>query len=77
LAMKNHNNVYADITWTGGFLIREWIHELGAHRFIFGTDHADNCGKELSKVRTSGLTDEEQEWVLYKSALEVYNLPIK
>jgi hypothetical protein len=31
---------------------------------------------ELAKVRTSGLTEEEQEWVLAKSALQVYRLPI-
>lgn len=77
IAMKNHDNLYADITWTGGFLIRHWAHELGAHRFMFGTDHADNCGTELGKVRTSGLTQEEQDWILYKTALQVYKLPIQ
>jgi len=74
IAMKACPNLYADITWTGGFLIRHWARELGAHRFLFGTDHADNCGTELAKVRTSGLTAEEQEWVLYRSALQVYAL---
>jgi len=77
LAMKQYDNLYADITWTGGFLLRHWAQELGAHRFLFGTDHADNCGTELAKVRTSGLTQEEQDWILYKSALNVYQLPIE
>lgn len=76
VAMKQCSNLYADITWTAGFLIRHWSHELGAHRFMFGTDHADNCGTELAKVRTSGLTQEEQDWILYKSALSVYRLPV-
>lgn len=67
-------NVYADTTWTGGFLIRHWAHEFGAHRFLFGTDHADNTGTELGKVRTCGLTQDEQEWILYKSAQAVYKL---
>jgi predicted TIM-barrel fold metal-dependent hydrolase len=74
LVMKDYENVYADITWTGGFLLRHWIHELGAHRFMFGTDHADNCGTELAKIKTSGLTLEEQEWVFSKAALKVYQL---
>jgi predicted TIM-barrel fold metal-dependent hydrolase len=76
IAMKDYENLYADITWTGGFLLRHWIQEMGAHRFLFGTDHADNCGTELAKIRTSGLTEEEQDWVLYKSALKVYNLAV-
>lgn len=76
-AMKLHKNLYADITWTGGFLLRHWIRELGADRFMFGTDHADNCGTELAKVRTSGLTKHEQEYVLYKSAQQIYQLSIK
>ncbi|WP_127585015.1 amidohydrolase family protein [Paenibacillus koleovorans] len=77
ITMKDYDNVYADITWTGGFLLRHWIHELGAHRFLFGTDHADNTGTELAKIRTSGLTPEEQDWVLFKAALQVYRLSIQ
>lgn len=76
LMMKNYDNVYADITWTAGFLIRHWSQELGAHRFMFATDHADNCGAELCKIRTSGLSQDEQDWILFKSALQVYKLPI-
>jgi len=75
MAMKQHDNLYADITWTGGFLIRNWVRELGAHRFMFGTDHADNCGTELAKVRTCGLTEEEQAWVLGRAAQQIYKLP--
>ncbi|ANE48536.1 amidohydrolase [Paenibacillus swuensis] len=73
-AMRCCSNLYADITWTGGFLIRQWVRELGAHRFLFGTDHADNTGTELAKIRTSGLTEEEQAFILHKSARQVYDL---
>ncbi|WP_020619187.1 amidohydrolase family protein [Paenibacillus daejeonensis] len=75
MAMKQYDNLYADITWTGGFLIRNWVQELGAHRFMFGTDHADNCGTELAKVRTCGLTEDEQAWVLGRAAQQIYKLP--
>jgi len=74
MAMQRCSNLYADITWTGGFMLRNWIRELGAHRFLFGTDHADNCGTELNKIRTIGLTEEEQSWVLARSAQELYKL---
>ncbi|MFC4778676.1 amidohydrolase family protein [Paenibacillus sp. GCM10023252] len=74
LAMQRCPNLYADITWTGGFLIRHWVHELGANRFLFGTDHADNTGTELAKLQTCGLTEDEQEWIRYKSAQAIYSL---
>ncbi|GLX70953.1 amidohydrolase family protein [Paenibacillus glycanilyticus] len=74
IAMKAAPNLYADITWTAGFNLRHWSQEFGAHRFMFGTDHADNAGTELAKVKTCGLTVEEQEWILYRSAQSVYRL---
>lgn len=77
IAMKNYENLYADISWTGGFIIREWVHALGANRFMFATDHADNCGTELTKVRTSGLTEVEQDWILAKTAIKVFKLSLE
>ncbi|MDF2721600.1 MAG: amidohydrolase [Paenibacillus sp.] len=74
LAMSRCANLYADITWTAGFHLLHWVKELGAHRFLFGTDHADNTGTELAKVRTCGLSAAEQEWVLYKSACKLYSM---
>lgn len=74
IAMKACSNLYADITWTAGFLIRRWSREFGANRFMFGSDHADNAGSELAKIRTSDLTEEEQSWIVERSAMAVYNL---
>lgn len=73
IAMKACSNLYADITWTAGFLIRRWSREFGANRFMFGSDHADNTGTELGKIRTSDLTVDEQSWILERSAMAVYN----
>lgn len=67
-------NVYADITWSGGYMFLQWIAEFGANRFMFGSDHPLNCGTELAKVRTSGFSIEQQDYLLYKSAMEVYHL---
>lgn len=74
IVMEACSNVYADITWTAGFMIRRWSEIYGADRFMFGTDHADNTGTELAKVRTCGLDEESQEWVLYKTAAKVYGI---
>ncbi|QQE77944.1 amidohydrolase family protein [Alicyclobacillus sp. SO9] len=74
IVLNQCENVYADITWTGGFLLKDWVLNIGAERFMFGTDHADNCGTELSKVRTCGLSSEDQDWILFKTAKKVYKL---
>src|SRR5665648_1079 len=76
IALKNCDNLYGDLSWTMGPMIREWVHELGAHRFMFASDQANNCGLELTKIRNCGLTAEEQDWILSKSALSVFKLPI-
>jgi predicted TIM-barrel fold metal-dependent hydrolase len=67
------DNVYGDSSWTPGFYIKNWLREYG-HRFMLGTDHADNTGTELAKIRTVGLTSGEQESVLGRTAAGVFTL---
>lgn len=74
IAMRACLNLYADITWTAGFHLRQWVQEFGANRFMFGTDHADNAGTEIAKVKTCGLTDEDQKWIFNKSASSIFPL---
>lgn len=74
LAMELCPNLYADTSWTPGFMIREWSHKVGADRFMMGSDHADNCATEITKIRTCGLDFEQQQWVLGKSAADVFNI---
>lgn len=66
-------NVYGDSSWSPGFFIKNWIRTYG-HRIMLGTDHADNTGTELAKIRTVGLTSEEQESVLGGTAEKLFNL---
>lgn len=72
--MKHCGNIYADVSWTGGFLVRHWVHDFGANRFMFGSDHADNACTELSKIKSCGIGEEEQEWILHKTAEAVFKL---
>lgn len=74
IAMRAAGNLYADITWTAGFNLRHWCAEFGAERFLFGTDHADNAGTEIAKVRTCGLGVDEQQWIFRRSAERLYKL---
>ncbi|MBC8081171.1 MAG: amidohydrolase [Gorillibacterium sp.] len=74
ISMSACSNLYADVTWTAGFQLKRWAGKFGAERFMFGSDHADNAGTELAKVRTCGLTNDEQAWVLHRSAEAIYNL---
>ncbi len=69
-------NVYGDTSWSPGFILREWCHAYGP-RFMLGSDHADNTGTELAKIRTVGLTDQEQDAFLGKTAIDVYGLKEK
>ncbi len=68
-------NVYGDTSWTPGYQLKHWCRDYGP-RFMLGTDHADNAGTELAKIRTVGLTPEEQEGFLWRTAQEVFWLPI-
>lgn len=74
LLAERHANVYLECTWTAGFLVREWVRRLGAHRVLFGSDHADNAATELAKFRTAGLTAEELDWTLGRTAATVFGL---
>ena len=69
-----HANVALECSWTGGFLIREWVKKLGPQKILFGSDHADNAPTELAKFRSLGLSDQELAWVLGLSAMEIYKL---
>jgi predicted TIM-barrel fold metal-dependent hydrolase len=66
-------NVYGDSSWSPGFFIKNWLRTYG-HRIMLGSDHADNTGTELAKIRTVGLDLEEQESVLGGTAIEVFKL---
>lgn len=72
-ALAARPNIYGDSSWTGGYLLRDWIRRYG-HRFMLASDHAQNLGTELAKIRTFGFTDLEQESILAATALKVFHL---
>jgi hypothetical protein len=66
-------NVHLELSWTAGFLARRWATDFGAHRLLFGSDHAENAATELAKIRSAGLSDEEMDMVLGGTAAKVFD----
>lgn len=69
-----HANIYLECSWTAGFLVRQWVQTFGASRLLFGSDHADNAATEITKIHTSGITDEEATWVLGRTAATLFGV---
>ena len=79
---KRNANVYFDLTDSRAEHIREAIDEIGAHRIMFGTDlhglsvnYAYDVGFEI--VNGANPTDEEREWLAWRTADTVYQLGLE
>ena len=75
LLAKQCPNVMLETTWIGPHIVHNFCAQIGADRVLFGSDHADNQSTELEKIRSCGISDEEIDWVLGKTAARVYRLP--
>jgi predicted TIM-barrel fold metal-dependent hydrolase len=69
-------NIYLEPTWCIAGDIRRMVRMLGPERVMFGGDLPTNVPVELTKYRTLDLTDEEREWCLWRTARDVFDLPI-
>jgi len=77
LAAKLCPNVFLETSWLPSISIYGFCKTFGSNRVMFGSDHSENIASELAKYRTMGLTDEEIEWCLGKTAMEVFKIPVK
>jgi uncharacterized protein len=73
VAFASCPNIYGDTSWTPGHIMKKWIQTFGP-RLMIASDHAENLGTELTKVRTFGYTLSEQEAILSTTALKVFKL---
>jgi predicted TIM-barrel fold metal-dependent hydrolase len=69
-----HENVYLELTWTPGIMIKSWTRSLGADRLMFASDIPANAAEELFKVKHCGIDAAQQEMVLSGTAKQVYCL---
>jgi predicted TIM-barrel fold metal-dependent hydrolase len=85
VALRNEN-VYFDTVGTSPEHLRIAVSALGARRIMFGTDWsatwswvrkpADLYTTRLGVIDRAGLSDEDREQVLWKTAVQVFKLPI-
>lgn len=76
---KRNANVYLDLTDSKAEHLREAIDDIGAQRIMFGSDlhglslnYAYDVGSEI--VTHAHLTDDDMEWVNWRTASTVYQL---
>ena len=83
VALRNPN-VYFDTTSTTAQHIRRAVKTIGAQRIMFGTDWSPTWKwvrdpeplytTRFKVVKESGISETESEWILGKTAVELYKL---
>ncbi|MBN1836761.1 MAG: amidohydrolase family protein, partial [Spirochaetales bacterium] len=66
-------NLFGETSWTPGFMVKKWIGEFG-HRFMLGSDQANNAAAEIKKYETLGLSTEDRKAIYSETALAVFQL---
>lgn len=69
-------NVILEWSWGMADDIRWSIKELGVEKNLFASDLMDNTMTEQVKAAECGLTEEELEWFLGKTAIKIFRLPL-
>jgi hypothetical protein len=68
------DNVYLDTSWTAPHICKAFVRALGASRLMFASDMFDNQVVEVCKWRTLGISETDLEWVMWKTASQVYGI---
>jgi predicted TIM-barrel fold metal-dependent hydrolase len=76
IAAEVCENVYLEPSWCLAGDIGRMIRLLGPERVMYGGDLPYNVPVELTKPRAAGLGDDETEWFLWRTARDVFGLPI-
>jgi predicted TIM-barrel fold metal-dependent hydrolase len=68
-------NVYLETSWTPVHVIKAMLRVLEPRRLLFASDMWDNATTEVAKWKAVPMSDADREWVMWRTAVEVYNLP--
>jgi predicted TIM-barrel fold metal-dependent hydrolase len=71
---QDFDNVYLDMSWIQPHVCKAFVKSLGASKLMFASDMWDNQIVELTKWRSLGLSNDDLEQVLWKTAHEVYRI---
>ncbi len=69
-------NVYLEPSWLMIYSLLGDIKAIGAERIMFSSDLAMNVPIELAKYNTLPVTEEEREWLMWKTAKNVFKLNV-
>lgn len=69
-------NVYLETSWCRSSDLAGLVSRVGAQRVMYGSDHPKNIAPELAKYRSAGLPAEDLDWVLGRTAAEVFRLEV-
>jgi hypothetical protein len=69
-------NVYLETSWTPVHVIKAMLRALEPRRLLFASDMWDNATTEVAKWKAVLMNDADREWVMWRTAVEVYNLPV-
>jgi len=70
------DNIYLEPSWCLAGDIGRMVRLLGPERVMYGGDLPYNVPVELAKPKAAGLTPEQTEWFLWRTARDVFRLPI-
>jgi len=70
-------NIYLETSWCAAHDIAWLIRELGANRIMMAGDLISNFPVELAKFRSLNLPEDQLNWCLAKTAIEVFRLPVQ
>ena len=75
--MKRYSNVYLDLSGTGLFrygMLREGIRQVGAERFLFGTDYPiTNPQMYVHAVLGEHICDRDRELIFHENARRIFD----
>lgn len=73
--MKKYENAFLDLSGTGLFrygMLREGIRQVGADRFLFGTDYPiTNPGMYVQAIEFEHIAEEDRERIFYGNAARI------
>jgi predicted TIM-barrel fold metal-dependent hydrolase len=70
-------NIYLETSWCAAHDIAYLIRELGAHRVMWAGDLISNFAVELAKYRSLNLPEDQLNWCMAKTAINVFRLPLE
>jgi predicted TIM-barrel fold metal-dependent hydrolase len=73
---KKHDNLFLEPSWVGVLGVMNMIEQVGCGKILYSSDNIYNIPVELAKYRSVVKKPEELEKILYKNAVQIFDLKI-